>query len=141
EEIFDVVVVGGGGAGLAAAIEAASGGRVAVLEKAGAPGGTTGMAVGSITASRTRYQRRLGIEDSPAEHLADYRVYAGARVGADNPDLSTLLVENVGATVDWLSDLGVEFFGPMREPPHQKKRMHNVLPSARSYIYHLSRRA
>lgn len=141
EEVYDVVVVGGGGAGLAAAVEAAALGDVVILEKAPLLGGTTAMAVGSITASGTRQQSRLGVEDSPDEHLEDYRAMAGERLQHDNPELSRLLVDNVGATVDWLTDMGVEFFGPMQEPPHRKPRMHNVLPSARSYVYHLSRRA
>lgn len=141
EETFDVVIVGGGGAGLAAAVEAAGQARTVVLEKGERLRGTTGIAVGSITASGTRYQKRLGISDGPEGHLADYRAMAGAKADRDNPALARLLVDNVGQTVDWLGDLGVEFFGPMQEPPHQKPRMHNVLPSARSYIYHLGRAA
>jgi len=35
----------------------------------------------------------------------------------------------------------VEFFGPVDEPPHRVPRMHNVLPTSGSYVYHLTRAA
>jgi len=142
DETFDVVIVGGGGAGLASAVEATScGAEVVVLEKAPQLRGTTGIAVGSITASCTRMQRRAGIADSPAEHLEDYLRMSGQLASRDDPELAALFTQHVGETVDWLQRLGIEFFGPFQEPPHRKPRMHNALPSAGSYIFHLSRRA
>lgn len=59
----------------------------------------------------------------------------------DNENLRKLFTQNVPDTVRWLMGLGVGFVGPFPEPPHRRARMHNVLPTSGSYIYHLSRRA
>jgi succinate dehydrogenase/fumarate reductase flavoprotein subunit len=143
-EIFDVVVVGGGGSGLAAAIEAARFGRsVVLLEKNAALGGTTTRSVGSVTSTCTSLQRARGIHDIPQAHFEDMALFADNRGFAekDNLELRRLLVEHSPDTVQWLMDMGIVFFGPMPEPPHRLPRMHNVLPHASSYIYHLKKRA
>jgi succinate dehydrogenase/fumarate reductase flavoprotein subunit len=140
--VFDVVVVGGGGAGLAAAIEARALGReVVLLEKNGALGGSTAWSIGSITASATPHQIRKGIKDRPEDHFLDMALFAGELDGRDNPQLRRILCEALPDTFRWLEGLGVRFYGPMPEPPHKQPRMHNVLPSSRSYIVHLERRA
>src|SRR5262249_9389771 len=56
-------------------------------------------------------------------------------------ELRRLLVENVPDTFRWLMRLGVEFYGPLPEPPHRRARMHNVLPNSRAYIYPVGRAA
>jgi len=143
-ESFDVVVVGGGGSGLAAAIEAARFGRkVVLLEKNPALGGTTIRSVGSVTSTCTPLQRANGINDTPQAHFEDMALFADDRgfIEQDNLELRRLLVEHSPDMVQWLMDLGVVFFGTMPEPPHRLPRMHNVLPHARSYLYHLKKRA
>jgi fumarate reductase flavoprotein subunit len=141
-EAFDVVVIGGGGSGLAAAIEArAAGAAVVLLEKNAKLGGSTAWSIGSITATRTPHQRRAGIEDGPDGHYADMPLFAGDLAARDNDELRRILCDEVPDAVRWLIDMGVRFFGPMPEPPHQKPRMHNVLPNSLSYIYHLERHA
>lgn len=137
----EVVVVGGGGTGLAASVEAARcGARVLLLEKNPELGGTTAWSIGSISATRTRLQRAAGVEDSPEEHYRDMpRFHKDAR--PDNEQLRRILTDNVPDTLAWLESLGVEFFGPLDEPPHTKPRMHNVLPNSRAYIYHLAKAA
>lgn len=138
----DVVVVGGGGSGLAAAIEArVSGADTVLLEKNPILGGTTARSIGSVTASRTRHQARLGIVDTPEEHLRDWALFAKDLGRPDNDELCRLLAQNVPETLRWLEAAGVEFFGPLDEPPHQKPRMHNALPNSRAYIFHLERYA
>ena len=144
DKTFDIVVVGGGGSGLAAAIEAARFGRsVVLLEKNPALGGTTIRSVGSVTSTCTPLQRAKGIQDAPQAHFEDMALFADDRgfVEKDNLELRRLLVEHSPDTVQWLMDMGVVFFGTMPEPPHRLPRMHNVLPHARSYIYHLKKRA
>lgn len=140
----DVVVVGGGGAGLAAAIEAsATGQRVLLLEKNEELGGTTRLSVGSVSASGTPHQRRLGIHDSAAEFAEDTARLNETRGlgGRDNVEFRRFLTEESSRTFSWLLDMGLEFFGPMPEPPNRAPRMHNVLPNATAYIYTLARRA
>jgi len=136
----DIVVVGGGGSGLAAAASAAETGcSVILLEKNPSLGGSTGLSIGSITATRTALQKKAGIEDSPRDHFEDMPLFAGELAGKDNEALRRILVENVPETYGWLTSLGLTFFGPMPEPPHRKPRMHNVLPNSRAYIYYLGR--
>lgn len=138
----DVLVIGGGGSGLAAAIEAsARGARVILIEKNPALGGTTAWSIGSFTATQTPHQIAQGIEDSPDEHFADMPKFSGKQADRDNPALRRLFVDNASETLRWLMGMGVEFFGPMPEPPHEKPRMHNVLPNSKAYIYRLGRHA
>ena len=141
--VADVVVVGGGGSGLAAAIEAASLGReVVLLEKNHELGGTTAKSIGSISASATPHQIRKGIKDSPREHFEDMpKFHDKLAERPDNQALRRILTENLPETFRWLMSMGVEFMGPMPEPPHRKMRMHNVLPNSQAYIYHLERSA
>lgn len=138
----DVVVIGGGGSGLAAAVSAAANGaRTILLEKNPELGGSTRWSVGSITASGTQHQARRGIRDDPASHFEDLGKLVGTLENRDNLALRRLLVENVPETFAWLRDLGIEFIGPLEEPPHRVARMHVVLPNSRAYIHHLARRA
>lgn len=131
----DVVVVGGGGSGLAAAVAAAQAGAgVAVLEKASKPGGTTMLSIGSFTASGTSYQRSARIQDCPEWHFEDIPKFQSQFEGRCDLGLRRLLTAEAGKTLEWLEDLGVPFLGPFLENPHRVPRMHNVIPSARTYI-------
>jgi succinate dehydrogenase/fumarate reductase flavoprotein subunit len=137
QETFDVVVVGGGGSGLAAAAQA--GRSVVVLEKAERLGGTTALSVGSITAAGTSLQRRAGIDDSADAHYRDLDLFARQEGAVDNLALRRLYVDNAGATVEWLTSLGVVFHGPSPEPPHTRARLHLALPHSGAYVHALSR--
>jgi succinate dehydrogenase/fumarate reductase flavoprotein subunit len=133
-------VGGAGGAGLSAALVAARlGRRVVVLEKNPEIGGTTARSVGSVTSSCTPFQKAKGIDDSPQAHFEDMALFAGDLAPRDNLELRRLLTENVPETFRFLMDLGIEFIGPMPEPPHRVPRMHNIVPNSRGYIYHLAR--
>ncbi|MGA0542440.1 FAD-dependent oxidoreductase [Neotabrizicola sp. VNH66] len=138
----DIIVVGGGGSGLTAAIFARkAGASVILLEKFHEVRGSTGLSIGSITASGTALQRKAGILDSPQSHFEDMPKFAPELAKTDNEALRRILVENVADSVAWLESLGVTFYGPMPEPPHTKPRMHNILPNSRAYIYFLEREA
>lgn len=138
----DVLVIGGGGSGLAAAIEARTmGARVILLEKNPALGGSTAWSIGSFTATQTPQQIAAGIEDSPDEHFEDMPKFSGKQADRDNPVLRRIFVDNANDTLRWLMGHGLEFFGPMPEPPHTKPRMHNILPNSRAYISRLEKHA
>lgn len=133
---YDVIVVGAGGSGLAAAARGTELGlSVLVLEKQSQPGGTTGIAVGSLTANRTQYQQQAGIEDSIDAHAEDAGRFADAEIEKrNNVELRRFFLSHSAATVDWLCDMGLAFHGPSPEPPNRVPRMHNVVPNARAYI-------
>jgi succinate dehydrogenase/fumarate reductase flavoprotein subunit len=138
----DVLVLGGGGTGLAAAVSAAEqGARVILAEKCSAPGGTTGLSIGSITACCTSYQARQGIIDSPEALFEDMRTFNGELDQYDNKELLRVLIREGGATIEWLRSHGFEFVGPSLEPPHRVPRMHNVIPNAVAYPFLLQRAA
>jgi succinate dehydrogenase/fumarate reductase flavoprotein subunit len=138
--VFDIVVIGAGGAGLMAAWSAArNGASVAVLEKGERPGGTTGMSVGTLTATGTRLQRRAGIEDTADAHFEDMAKFAGPLQDRDNLQLRRLLVDNVCETIEILEALGVVFMGPLPEPPHRHPRMHAIIPHSKGFIRQLEK--
>jgi succinate dehydrogenase/fumarate reductase flavoprotein subunit len=141
-EAADVVIVGGGGSGLAAAISAAKLGRtVILLEKAERLGGTTAWSTGVITSTNTPHQISQGIKDSPASHFEDFEKFGKHLQAADNEPLRQILTDGVPDTFRWLTDLGVEFFGPMPEAPHRRSRMHNALPNSKALVANCAREA
>lgn len=136
----DLVVVGGGGAGLAAAAEGAARGlKVLLIEKAEKLGGTTALSVGTIMAAGTAQQKAAGIADSPAQHAKDLDDIRRAMGIDDDATLRQMLTENVAETVETLRGVGINFLGPLPQPPHSVARMHQVMPTSRSYIFNLSR--
>jgi fumarate reductase flavoprotein subunit len=137
---FDVIVIGAGGSGLAAAASAAqAGARVLVLERGERVGGTTAMAVGSISAARTRLQRQAGISDDFDAFVEDMNAFTADLLAHDNAPLRRMLAEQAGITVDWLASQGVAFAGPYAEPPHRTPRMHNTIPGPGAIIARLLR--
>jgi fumarate reductase flavoprotein subunit len=142
DESFDVIVIGAGGSGLAAAAAAAqAGARVLVLEKQPQIGGTTRLAVGSISAAGTRLQRAAGVHDEPLGFQADMAAFTADLLPRDNERLRAMLAREAGPTVDWLEDQGVAFVGPYPEPPHRLNRMHNTVPGPRLIVQRLERTA
>lgn len=142
QQTFDVIVVGGGGSGLAAAVSAAEHGcRVLLLEKQPQLGGTTGIAVGSFTANRTRLQQRAGIADSVEAHEEDAGKFATGEIESRNvAELRRFFLSHSAETLEWLMGMGLPFHGPSPEPPNRVPRMHNVVPAAKAYIATLQAR-
>jgi len=137
----DVVVVGGGGSGLMAACEARKlGCKVVVLEKAAQVGGTTALSVGSIMAAGSGPQKREGIQDTPRAHAEDLAAVAQKFGITDNAELRALFTEHSAEAVELLQAMGVVFTSPMPQPPHRAPRLHQIIPSSRSYIHHLEQR-
>ena len=135
---YDVIVIGGGGAGLAASCAAASLGRsVLLLEKNKQLGGSTSWSVGSVSATNTPHQRKLGIKDSPLFHWEDYALFSGKEVRKDNLELAKIMIDEAPQTFDWLLSCGIRFVGPMPESPQRLPRMHNVVPNSKAFAKRL----
>ena len=109
ERDIDVIVVGSGVAGLAAALTARERGAAAVLvaESEGVVGGSSRLSGGLIMGAGTRYQKALGIEDDPEAMFHDYM-----QLNRWNVDSGVVrrFSELAGPTVEWLGDLGVEYY-------------------------------
>ncbi|HEU5265046.1 MAG TPA: FAD-dependent oxidoreductase, partial [Jatrophihabitans sp.] len=106
---FDVVVVGSGAAGLAAALSACENGAGSVLvaEAEGVVGGSSRLSGGLTMGAGTRYQRALGIEDDADALFHDYLQLNQWQVDSA---VVRRLADLCGPTVEWLGDLGVEFY-------------------------------
>ncbi|HCR16338.1 MAG TPA: FAD-binding dehydrogenase [Candidatus Latescibacteria bacterium] len=140
--LYDVIVIGAGGSGLAAAVSASqNGATVLLLEKQGQLGGSTGIAVGSFTANRTRPQADASIWDSLDDHVEDARKFAPSNIESRNVNsLRRFFLSHTADSLHWLMDMGVRFQGPNPEPPNRVPRMHNVVPGAKAYIAALQAR-
>lgn len=133
---FDIIIVGGGGSGLATAVSAVENGAATLLlEKQAELGGSTGIAVGSLTANRTRLQAKAGIRDSLEDHADDAGKFAPRQIEErNNAPLRKWFLSQGAETLEWLEGMGLTFYGPNPEPPNRVPRMHNVVPGAKAYI-------
>ena len=103
-DTWDVIVVGGGTAGMPTAYFAAMRGlKTLLIDKYHKLGGTLDRSGGQIAAAGTKFQKLLGIVDTPDEHYADI---LRINKGTGDPALGRLFVDNAAATVDWLFDNG-----------------------------------
>lgn len=135
EHHADVVVIGAGGAGLTAALTSAEcGASVILLEKNERVGGTTRLAVGSVSAAGTSLQKRKGIVDDPEAFDEDLQKFLGDLLDRDNAELRRKISVEAVEAFEWLRKIGVSFVGPFGEPPHRVPRMHNMVPAARASI-------
>lgn len=140
DPMFDLLVVGAGNAGMPAAIQAADlGARVMLVDKNPFTGGMLNISGGHISGANSKLQIRKGIDDSPGAHYRD-----AIRMGqyANNSELLKVAVENAGAMVDWLQDIGVEFTpeSPFFEDDHDHysaKRTYMGPEYARSLLWPL----
>jgi flavocytochrome c len=108
---FDVVVVGSGAAGLSTTLAASEdGASVLVVESQGIVGGSSRLSGGLMMGAGTRYQKALGIEDSPEALFHDYMTLNQWKVESA---VVERLTQRAGAAVEWLGDLGVEFYDEM----------------------------
>ena len=148
----DVVVVGFGGAGVGAAVEAASrGAETLVLERAGGPGGASGLSGGYVYAGGgTSLQKACGFEDTP-ENMYNFLVAATG----PNPNTDKLRVycEESVSYFDWLVSIGVpyaqKFYSePTWQPPGEYGLVYSggenaypwneiATPAPRAHIAHM----
>ena len=122
-----LVIVGAGAAGLCAALAAKEAGSdPIVLERDGAPAGSTALSAGLIPAAGTRFQRAKGIEDSAAIFAADIQRKAD---GKNDRAIVDVLAQGAGRTVEWLADrYGFPFdvVDNFNYPGHSAMRMHGL---------------
>jgi fumarate reductase flavoprotein subunit len=106
---FDVLVIGSGVAGLAAALAAQQAGaeRILIAESEGIVGGSSRLSGGLMMGAATRYQKAQGISDSPEALFHDYMTLNQWKV---ETAVVERLTERAGEAVEWLGDLGVEFY-------------------------------
>lgn len=107
----DIIVVAAGLSGLSAAITAAeNGASVIAFEKANTTGGAANMGMGPLGIG-SRIQKEQMVSITPGEafrkHMYFTHYKADARLVRDYYFKS-------GETIDWLMDMGVEFFGVQR---------------------------
>lgn len=127
----DVVVAGAGGAGLVAALAAAQKGlQVALFEKTDHILGNTAASAGMIPAAGTRFQKELGIEETPedmAEDILKKNHYESDR------DLTLAVCRASAPLIEWMyDDLNIELslVTEFKYPGHSNFRMH--APPSRS---------
>ncbi|HOW55666.1 MAG TPA: FAD-dependent oxidoreductase [Syntrophorhabdaceae bacterium] len=113
----DIVIAGGGLSGLSAALTAAENGvKAIVLEKMPFPGGAGLFPEGSLGIG-TRYQKENGIRTTTDQVFARVMEFHHWRCNA--PVIRTLLDES-GATIDWLEDHGIRIKGIRTMFPPEK---------------------
>jgi fumarate reductase flavoprotein subunit len=128
EPDVDLVVAGAGG-GLIGALRAAQrGARVLVVEasKHYLRGNNTSMCTAMIPGIGTRWQRELGIEDSPELFAADVE---RKTKGAGDVALATALARVSPGMVDWLADevgVPIELMTDLHYPGHSVDRQHTI---------------
>ena len=105
----DVLVLGSGAAGLTAALSARQNAAASVLiaEAEGLVGGSSRLSGGLTMGAGTRYQRALGITDDADALFYDYMTLNHWDVEAG---VARRLADLSGPTVEWLGDLGVEYY-------------------------------
>jgi len=122
-----VLVIGAGACGLTAALAAKEGGaEVLVLERDAKPAGSTTLSTGLIPAAGTRFQKALGIADSPELLAGD--IWRKAKGETDRTILDAVAAAS-GPTVEWLADRhGVAFklVEGFLYPGHSVLRMHGT---------------
>ena len=122
-----VLVIGGGGCGLCAALSAAEhGAEVLILERDASALGTTSMSTGLIPGPGSRFQKELGIDDTPERFRDD--ILAKTK-GKTDADMALFLSQQGAPTVEWLADVQkvpLSLINSFDYPGHSRRRMHGT---------------
>lgn len=123
----DVVVVAAGPAGLAAAISAAESDlSVIVLEKSMNAGGAANMAMGPLGIGTSVQRRELSTMDKN-KAFDMFMNYTHWRVDGN---LVRKYFDKSADTIDWLQDMGVEFYKASKYFPRSEPSWHIVKPES-----------
>lgn len=121
----DLAVVAAGPAGLSAAISGAEAGlSVAVFEKTATTGGSANMGMGPFAVgSRVQKQNLIGLtKDEAFQKFMDYTHW---RVDAN---LVRKYIDKSADTIEWLEEMGVEFYDSARFFSGSEATWHRVKP-------------
>lgn len=122
----DIVVIAGGVAGLAAAIAAAENGMsVTILEKSATTGGAGNMGMGPLAVG-TKLQRRK-MESLTKEKA--YRIFMDYTHWRVDAALVKAYLDKSASTIEWLEEMGVEFYDALRNFPDSEATWHVVKPA------------
>jgi fumarate reductase flavoprotein subunit len=117
----DVVIMGAGATGLAAAVQAAqSGAKVIVFEKEKNFGGTGNFFEGTFAVG-SHFQREIFetySTDQAFKFIMEYSHWLA------NPRLVRNIIEESASTIDWLEEIGVEFYGARINLPESPRTYH-----------------
>lgn len=120
-----LVIVGAGACGLVSALAAKEAGiELVVLERDAFPRGSTSMSSGFVPAAGTRFQKALGVADSPDIMARDIQKKNGAEA---DPAIVKTLAEHSAAIIEWLADrhdIPFELVQGFLYPGHSAERMH-----------------
>ncbi|WP_367297859.1 FAD-dependent oxidoreductase [Loigolactobacillus coryniformis] len=134
----DVAVIGGGEAGLVAACRALSlGKKVILVEKNGYLGGATILNGSNVVATGSRLSKSIfgakAKEDSSKKLFDDVTRESH---GTNYPELSYLMVKNIGAAIDFISQFaGLQYQRAQTQTPEHSLERQIELPSASSYEF------
>ena len=123
----DIAIIAAGPAGLAAAIAAAeSGGSVVVFEKSPVTGGTGNMGMGPLGLG-TKIQKEAMIDIDVEKAFDQFMEHTHWRVDGR---LVKKYFEKSADTIEWLQEMGVEFFGAAKYFPGSEASWHIVKPES-----------
>lgn len=123
----DVVVIAAGPAGLAAAISAAENDKsVVVFEKSMNTGGAANMGMGPLGLGTSVQRRELSTVDKN-KAFEMFMTYTHWRVDAN---LVKKYFDKSADTIDWLQDMGVEFYKASKYFPGSEATWHIVKPES-----------
>ena len=121
----DVIIVAGGPAGLAAAVTVGENGKSSILfEKSSATGGAANMGMGPLGID-TKIQRESFIDITVDRAFDLHMNYTHCNV---DQDLVQAYFAKSASTIEWLEDMGVEFFGAFKYFKESEATWHIVKP-------------
>lgn len=130
--------MGSGATGMAAAITAAeNGAKVAIYEKQRSIGGTSNFFNGTF-AVESKMQRENFVMYSKDEAFKAVMEYSHWRA---NARLVRAVVNESAATIHWLLDQGVEFYGVIATMPYAQRTYHHIKGGGAALIKVLADRA